>query len=126
MSGTPDVPLRCNGKGPDGRDYLDDPVDDLTAVVKGAGVVDGQLRAVCPAFPTALTSEPPSVREPPCGASACPNRQYQSEAHGLAVHRLFYDDPGRRRPERAAELPSGACYYRLYAIAVSWDGKAAQ
>jgi hypothetical protein len=135
-------PVRCAGKllasdGPDGPNapnvpnarapFLpDDPIDDMTAIVRGSGTVDGQPREVCPAFPGPLVEEPLGVRAPPCGPSACPNRQYRAWASGLAVHLLFYDDPGLHRPERAAETPSGACYYRLLALSLSWEGIAPQ
>jgi hypothetical protein len=120
MSGNQVLPLRCGGG------LFDDPVDDLTAVLRGTGRSDGQPRAVCPAFPVGLVAESPALVERPCGVAACPNRQVRSVGHGPTTYLLFYDDPGRHRPERAAEVPSGACYYRLYALSVSWEGAAPQ
>lgn len=121
-----ELPVRCNGQGPDGAAYPDDPIDDLTAIVHGGATVDGQARVVCPAFPLMLVSESPAIVEPPCGPSACANKQYRSATSSLAVHLLFYDDPGRHRPEFATAEPSGSCYYRLYAMSVSWEGTAPQ
>jgi hypothetical protein len=127
MSADPQVPIRCNGSSTiGGRFYPDSPVDDLTATWLGTGKSDNQPRMVCPAFPSKLVHEAPGIVDRPCGASACENQQLRFESQGVAVHILFYDDPGRHRPDRANDLPSGACYYRLLSMSVSWDGKGPQ
>jgi hypothetical protein len=107
------VPVRCGGA------EGDHPVDDLTAMLRGSVTTAGQTRQVCPAFPSALVAEAPGIKDPPCGASACPNLQFRSEQQGTALHFLFHDDPGRHGPDRP-------CYYRLYAVSISWDGPGPQ
>ncbi len=121
---SPTLPVHCAGALPA---YLrGSPVDDLTAVWTGAITSNGQPLRVCPSFPSKLTPEAPQIVDPPCGASACPNQQVSFGDGGTTVHVLFYDDPSQHDPSRATEAPSGACYYRVYAMSVAWDGKAPQ
>jgi hypothetical protein len=99
-----------------GRAESDDPVDDRDALLH-RGQHHGQPRQLCPAFPTELADEPAAIAAPPCGPSACPNVQLRAEQKGTELHFLFYDSPGAHTREHP-------CYYRLYAVSVSWDGKA--
>jgi hypothetical protein len=122
MSALPPEPLHC---GPAPLPF-DSPIDALTAVWVGAATEDNQVRRDCPAFPSKLTAEDPQIKKPPCGAAACPNQQVAFGEEGVRVHVLFYDDPSRHRPSQSAEAPSGACYYRVYAVSVAWDGKGPQ
>ena len=128
MSVSPQVPLRCNGSSTiSGRYYPDDPVDDLTAMWVGAGKSDNQPRQLCPAFPSDLVLEKSGIEERPCGHNACENRQIAfATEEGVKVHVLFYDDPSRHRLDRANDFPSGACYYRVYSVSVSWEGDGPQ
>lgn len=122
-------PVRCEGivlGAPVGPPpfFVDDPVDDLTAITRGVALVAGQTRTVCPKLSS--TEEPAGNAERPCGGYACPNRQIRVDGNGVLVHVVFYDDPGLRRQDRAMESPSGACYYRVLAMSVSWEGEAPQ
>ncbi|HEY2516482.1 MAG TPA: hypothetical protein VGI39_36680 [Polyangiaceae bacterium] len=115
-------PLHCGPAPDDGSS----PIDALTALWSGGATLDGQRRDDCPAFPAKLSAEGPQIAERPCGPAACPNQQVAFGEGGVRVHVLFYDDPSQHRPERAKEAPSGACYYRVYAVSVAWDGKGPQ
>jgi hypothetical protein len=127
MSVDPQVPVHCGGPLlPGGGYYPDSPVDDLTSISRGASASDGQSLVVCPAFPAPLVEERSQIPTSPCGPAACANRQFVFARGDVQVHFLFYDDPSRHRSENAKQAPSGACFYRLYAVSVAWDGKGPQ
>jgi hypothetical protein len=126
MSLSAPTPVRCTTP-PDLPAYLrGSPVDDLTALWVGGATVNGQARRDCPVFPTKLSVEAPTVTERPCGESACPNQQVAFGRDGVRVHVLFYDDPSRHDLAKVSQPPSGACYYRVYAVSVAWDGEGPQ
>lgn len=116
------VPIHC---GPEKLPF-DSPIDALTAIWVGHEKGDAQqVRTDCPAFPAKLSVEAPQIADPPCGEMACPNQQVTFGTDRTHVHILFYDDPSRHRPGETTR-PSGACYYRVYAVSVAWDGTAPQ
>jgi len=126
MQASPETPVSCTTP-PDLPAYLrGSPIDDLTAMWVGAATVNGQPRRDCPVFPAKLAVEAPQVTARPCGEQACPNQQLAFGDRGTRVHVLFYDDPSRHDMTRASERPSGACYYRVYAVSVAWDGDGPQ
>jgi hypothetical protein len=120
-------PVKCtkNGEMP-GRGFDgDNPIDDLTAIVRGKSLSDGQPRSACPPFPReAVSLEEPAMKVRPCGEGACDNRQIVMRNDDVETHILFYDNPANHHPERTNESPSGGCYFRIHSMSVAWVGSA--
>jgi hypothetical protein len=121
MTTSPLNPVQCTAPPVDPNNFhsTQSPIDDFTALWFGTGPSDSQMQRVCPAFPSKLVEQPPSIGVRPCGEAACPNRQLSYDQGNVHVHFLFYEDPSSR------PSPS-SCYYRLYGMSFAWEGKGPQ
>jgi hypothetical protein len=111
------LPVVCK---PDQTRYVR-PVDDLVAISEGGANLDDGFHHVCPPLGSAMTPEAPGKKDKPCGSSACDNVQFVISGDPLTTHLLFYDDPSAHGPSTSTD--SHSCYYRLWAIGITWTGR---